>query len=292
MAQNILKKFHPSAKLLDDMIFRLETNLGKQHTVSPFNQLYQKYNFSTNNSNMSPAVEPAPVVEKKEEVKVAAAPVQAKPQQEEKKKVEKAPKQAQPAGEKQQKGGKKPAAEEAPKLEEVWEVYSKCDIRVGKIIECAPHPESEKLYIEKIDLGEPEGPRTIGSGLNGKIPIDEMLSGHVVVFANLKPRPLAGIMSNGMVMCASNEDHTIMELIRPPEGSKPGERIQLTGNPIIGQPVSEDIQEVLNPKKKYAERFLEKLKTNDSCEATYNGVTLQTSAGILKSKSLANVHIA
>jgi hypothetical protein len=42
MAQNILKKFHPSAKLLDDMIFKLETNLGRQHTVSPFTQLYQK----------------------------------------------------------------------------------------------------------------------------------------------------------------------------------------------------------------------------------------------------------
>jgi len=39
-------------------------------------------------------------------------------------------------------------------------------LRVGKIIECEKHPESEKLYIEKIDLGEPEGKiRTIGSGL-------------------------------------------------------------------------------------------------------------------------------
>ena len=47
MAQNILKKFQPSSKLLDDMIFKLETNLGRQHTVSPFGQLYSKYNFST-----------------------------------------------------------------------------------------------------------------------------------------------------------------------------------------------------------------------------------------------------
>jgi len=177
-------------------------------------------------------------------------------------------------------------------LDEVWEVYSKCDVRVGKIIECGPQPESEKLYIEKIDLGEPEGPRTILSGLNGKIPIDEMLSGLVIVFANLKPRPLAGTMSNGMVMCASNEDHSVVELVRPPEGSKPGDRIQITGNPILGQPVSEERQEILNPKKKYSERFLDNLKTNDKCEATYNGITLQTSAGVLKAKSLANVRIA
>jgi len=76
MAQNVLKKFHPSAKLLDDMIFRLETNLGKQHTMSPFNQLYQKYNFSTNN-NIAQEPVVAPSVEKKEEVKASeAAPVQ------------------------------------------------------------------------------------------------------------------------------------------------------------------------------------------------------------------------
>jgi aminoacyl tRNA synthase complex-interacting multifunctional protein 1 len=51
MAQNILKKFHTSAKLLDDMIFKLETNLGRSHTVSPFTQLYSKYGFSTVNNN-------------------------------------------------------------------------------------------------------------------------------------------------------------------------------------------------------------------------------------------------
>ncbi len=275
MAQSILKKFHPSAKLLDDMIFKLETNLGRQHTVSPFNQLYSKYNFSTTNSNNNVAPpKAAPVDSKVEEVK-EIPPVAVAPPKEEKKKEPKAPKEPKPAAEKPQpKGGKKPAADEGPKMDEVWEVYSKCDVRVGKIVECGPQPESEKLYIEKIDLGEPEGPRTILSGLNGKIPIDEMLSGLVIVFANLKPRPLAGTMSNGMVMCASNEDHSVVELVRPPEGSKPGDRIQLTGNPILGQPVSEDRQEILNPKKKYAERFLEKLVTNDNCEATYNGVTL------------------
>ena len=50
MAQNILKKFQPSAKLLDDMIFKLETNLGRAHTVTPFTQLYQKYGYSTTNT--------------------------------------------------------------------------------------------------------------------------------------------------------------------------------------------------------------------------------------------------
>jgi len=182
--------------------------------------------------------------------------------------------------------------EEAPKLDEVWEVYSKCDLRVGKILECEPHPDSAHVYREKIDLGEGE-PRLIGSGLNGKIPIDEMLSGYVVVFANLKLRKLVDFMSNGMVLCASSEDKSTIELIRPPEGSKIGDRVQLVGNPILGQPVKQAPEEVLNPKKKYAERFLDSLKTNEKCEATYNGIALSTSeGGVLKSKTLPNVHIS
>ena len=111
-------------------------------------------------------------------------------------------------------------------------------MRVGKILTCEPHPDSENIYRETIDLGEPEGPRLIGSGLQGKVPIDEMTSGLVVVFANLKPRKMLDFQSNGMVLCASTSDKSTIELIRPPEGSKIGERLQLTGNPILGQPVS------------------------------------------------------
>ncbi|TNV76348.1 hypothetical protein FGO68_gene6555 [Halteria grandinella] len=177
-------------------------------------------------------------------------------------------------------------------MEEVWEVFSKIDLRVGKILECAPLEGSDKLYRELIDLGEGT-PRLIGSGLNGKIPVDEMLSGLVVVFANLKPRKLASIESFGMVMCAGSEDKSVIELIRPPEGSKVGDRLQLVGNPCGGVALRQEKEELLNPKKKYAERFSEKLFTNDKAEASYNGVTIVTSeGGIVRAKSLANCHIS
>ena len=42
---------------------------------------------------------------------------------------------------------------------------TKLDIRVGKILSVESHPDADSLYIEQIDLGEPEGPRTIVSGL-------------------------------------------------------------------------------------------------------------------------------
>ena len=46
----------------------------------------------------------------------------------------------------------------------------------------------------------------------------EDMKGLVCVLVNLKPRKLAGFESNGMVVAASNADHTIVELIRPAEG--------------------------------------------------------------------------
>ena len=41
------------------------------------------------------------------------------------------------------------------------------------------------------------------------------MKGPVVVMVNLKPRPLAGFPSNGMVVCASNSEHTAIEVLRP-----------------------------------------------------------------------------
>lgn len=74
------------------------------------------------------------------------------------------------------------------------------------------HPESENLYCEKISVcGEV---REIASGLQKFVPLDQM-AGKVIIMANLKPRPLAGFLSNGMVVCASTPDHTAVELLIP-----------------------------------------------------------------------------
>lgn len=54
------------------------------------------------------------------------------------------------------------------------------------------------------------------------------MKGLVIVMANLKPRPLAKFMSNGMVVCASNGDHTEVKIIRP-QGAI-SERVVLEGH--------------------------------------------------------------
>ena len=58
--------------------------------------------------------------------------------------------------------------------------------------------------------------RNIATGVQQFVPLDEM-KGHVLVMANLKPRPLGGFQSNGMVVCASLEvgEERQLEIIRP-----------------------------------------------------------------------------
>jgi methionine--tRNA ligase beta chain len=82
------------------------------------------------------------------------------------------------------------------------------EIRVGKIVEIGKHPEADSLYVEQVDVGESTGPRTIVSGLVAFCKAEDLLNKKVTVLCNLKPRPLKGITSHGMLLCASNADHT------------------------------------------------------------------------------------
>lgn len=75
------------------------------------------------------------------------------------------------------------------------------DFRVGKIIWVEKNPNSDKLYNEKVDIGNGEI-REIGSGLQQSIPIEQMQDAMVVVIANLRIRKLADWNSHGMVLCA------------------------------------------------------------------------------------------
>jgi tRNA-binding EMAP/Myf-like protein len=104
------------------------------------------------------------------------------------------------------------------------------------------HEEAATLYVETIDLGEAQ-PRQVVSGLVNFIPIEQMQGADVVVLCNLKPANLRGVRSEAMVLAASNPDHTHVELIKPPAGSKVGERIFFADFP--GTP-----DEQLNPKHK------------------------------------------
>lgn len=88
------------------------------------------------------------------------------------------------------------------------EGFELLNLKVGQIISIEQHPDADKLYVEKIDIGESE-PRQIVSGLKEYYTKEEMLNKKVIVVANLKPSKLRGIMSQGMVLAAEDEKHNV-----------------------------------------------------------------------------------
>jgi tRNA-binding EMAP/Myf-like protein len=66
-------------------------------------------------------------------------------------------------------------------------MFNKLSIRACTIMECNPHPESEKLYVSKVWDGEND--RMIGSGVKKFIPIEEM-KGMCIIVSNLKPKKM------------------------------------------------------------------------------------------------------
>lgn len=82
--------------------------------------------------------------------------------------------------------------------------FMKLDIRVGKIIECSKVPKADKLLLLRIDDGL--GGRTIVSGIAGYYTPEDLVGKEVCFVANLAPRRLKGIESQGMILSAEDAD--------------------------------------------------------------------------------------
>jgi methionyl-tRNA synthetase len=82
--------------------------------------------------------------------------------------------------------------------------FAKVDLRVGVVLSAEPVKGADKLLHLKIDIGEPE-PRTIVAGIAEAYQPDQIVGRKVVIVANLAPRKLRGIMSQGMIVAASIE---------------------------------------------------------------------------------------
>ena len=82
--------------------------------------------------------------------------------------------------------------------------FAKVDLRVGQVLFAEPVKGANKLLHMKIDIGEPQ-PRTIVAGIAEVYQPEQMIGRKVVIVANLQPRKLRGIESNGMIVAASLE---------------------------------------------------------------------------------------
>lgn len=81
--------------------------------------------------------------------------------------------------------------------------FNKLDLRVGEVLSCENHPDSDKLLVSKVKIG-PEV-RTIVSGLRPDFKAEDLIGKHVVVVVNLKPVKLRGVLSEGMILVGEKD---------------------------------------------------------------------------------------
>ncbi|WWC98204.1 methionine-tRNA ligase, beta subunit [Kwoniella sp. B9012] len=209
------------------------------------------------------------------------------------------------AGAAPQEGGKKkekkekkekPAKAQTVKEEPTGPLPSMIDMRVGKVLDVKRHPDADSLYVESIDVGEPE-PRTVCSGLVKYMTEDQIRGATIVVICNLKPVTMRGVKSYAMLLCASSKDGKDeggIEFVYPPEGSQPGERIYFEGE----QYENAKPETQLNPKKKVFETIQPGFTTLDTREAawidpeTKTVHKIRTKDGVLTSKTLIGASLS
>lgn len=223
---------------------------------------------------------------------------------------------AQPEQKKKEKKEKAPKPQKAPAATAPLSP-SLIDLRVGHILKAIKHPEADSLFVSTIAMGDKAGTddtqeyegqvvRTVCSGLNGLVPLEEMQGRKVVVVCNLKPVKMRGVKSCAMVLAASprlkegEEDNHAgpVELVTPPTDAPAGERVYFEG--WQGEP-----EGVLNPKKKVWEMIQPGFTTTSELEVGFDagavkelskegeapktgvGKLVTASGGVCKVKSLS-----
>ena len=105
-----------------------------------------------------------------------------------------------------------------------FETFMSVNLRVGKIVEVQDHPDADKLYVVKLDDGSGTL-RTICAGLKEHYSRSAMEGMMVVFVENLKPRPLRGVVSEGMMLAADDGEGSV-RLITVDGEVKPGSQVR------------------------------------------------------------------
>ena len=104
-----------------------------------------------------------------------------------------------------------------PKEEITFDEFGKMQFQVGEIISCEPVKKSKKLLCSQVKIGSQV--KQIVSGIKKHYSPEEMVGKKVMVLVNLKPAKLAGVLSEGMLLCAENEEGELSLMV--PEKDMP-----------------------------------------------------------------------
>ena len=124
---------------------------------------------------------------------------------------------AQKAASGQKEEPEEPVIDIEPKAEITFEDFEKMQFQVGEIIACEPVKKSKKLLCSQVKIGSQV--KQIVSGIKVHYSAEEMVGKKVMVLVNLKPAKLAGVLSEGMILCAEDENGELALMV--PEKKMP-----------------------------------------------------------------------
>mmetsp|Transcript_43286 Transcript_43286/g.71520 ORF Transcript_43286/g.71520 Transcript_43286/m.71520 type:complete len:299 (-) Transcript_43286:68-964(-) len=199
------------------------------------------------------------------------------------------PEQQQQKGKQKQKQKKQKQKQQPSANDNNLPAIGRCVFVVGKVVEISEHPDADSMYVEMIDIGE-EKPRQICSGIKGKVSMEEMRGVMCLVFSNLKPAKLRGVESAGMLLAASNDDKSKLEIVRPPKDAVIGERVNLEDEDLT-QYKPTNLVKILKKGNPWNE-IKDKLRINDKGIACFDGRPFKTSKGPLTAATLRNARIS
>lgn len=103
-----------------------------------------------------------------------------------------------------------------------YDDFMKLQFQVGQIIKCEEVPKSKKLLVSQVKIGSQV--KQIVSGIKAHYTAEEMVGKKVMVLVNLKPAKLAGVLSEGMLLCAEDENG-VLALMTPEKPMPAGAEI-------------------------------------------------------------------
>lgn len=109
-----------------------------------------------------------------------------------------------------------------PKEEITFDDFAKMQFQVGEIIKCEEVPKSKKLLCSQVRIGSQV--KQIVSGIKQHYSAEEMVGKKVMVLVNLKPAKLAGVLSEGMLLCAEDAEGNLA-LLTPEKDMPAGAEI-------------------------------------------------------------------
>jgi methionyl-tRNA synthetase len=103
------------------------------------------------------------------------------------------------------------------------EDFKKLDLRVGTVVQCAPHPNADRLLVLQVDLGGEQ--RQICAGVKSSYSPEQLIGKQLVIVSNMEPRQLRGQVSQGMALAATDGQSQKLVMVSLLEPVAPGSKV-------------------------------------------------------------------